>query len=124
MKFKNKKVEERFHNMTKTAQRLAGEMCAWALEYHGIELVITETWTLAAEDHKLGRVSDTHRTGRAFDIRTKNLPDWFKPKFIEHFNFLYQKRLGAQTKDGAVLIVDKAHGNGPHWHVQVRRGVK
>lgn len=124
MKFKTKVVEERFANMTKTAQSLALEMDEWSQTNHGVELTIVETWTLAAEDAKLNRVSDTHRTGRAFDIRTKNLPDWFKPLFINHFTFLYNEKHGAIGKDGPCLIVDKPHGSGPHWHVQVKRGSK
>jgi hypothetical protein len=124
MKFKSKKVEERLVNCTHTIQKLAKEMYEWSLNTYGVEITITETWTTAYEDHKLNRVSDTHRTGRAIDIRTKDIPDWFKPKFIEYFNSLYQKSLGAQTKEGPVLIVDKKHGSGPHWHIQVRRGVK
>ena len=99
-------------------------MYEWSLNTYGIEITITETWTTHAEDMKLNRQSDTHRTGRAIDVRTKDIPDWFQPKFIEYFNALYQKSLGAQTKEGPVLIVDKKHGNGPHWHIQVRRGVK
>lgn len=124
MKFKTKKVEERFIQMTKTAQDLATEMAEWSLEKWNVELVIVETWTTAAEDQKLNRVSDTHRTGRAFDVRTRNLKDDFKKAFIEHFNYLYQQKLGAITPSGPSLIVDKPHGSGPHWHVQVKRGSK
>ena len=124
LKFKTPIVQERFANMTQTAQKLAKEMSDWAFYNYNVELVFTSTWTLAAEDMKLGRVSDSHRTGRAFDIRTKGLKEDFKKAFCEYFNALYQKSLGAQTKDGPMLIVDKPHGSGPHWHVQVRRGVK
>lgn len=124
MKFSTKKAEERFIQMTVTAQNLAKEMVEWSKEKWDVDLVITETWTLAVEDHKLNRTSDTHRTGRAFDIRTRFLKDDFKAAFIEHFNFLYQQKLGAITPTGPVLIVDKPHGSGPHWHVQVKRGSK
>jgi hypothetical protein len=124
MKFSNKKAESRFEQMTVTAQNLCKEMVRWSKDVHGIDLVITETWTTGAEDIKLNRESDTHRTGRAFDIRTRNLPDWFIPKFIEYFETLYGKKLGAVTKDGPKLIVHRPHGSGPHFHVQVRRGVK
>lgn len=124
MKFKTPKVQERFVQMTKTAQDLATEMADWALQKWNVELVFVETWTTAAEDQKLNRVSDTHRTGRAFDIRTKNLKDDFKSAFLEHFRLLYNDKLGAVTPSGPSLIVDKPHGSGPHWHVQVKRGSK
>lgn len=124
MKFSNRKAEERFGQMTKTAQDLAKEMVEWSEEKWNVDLVITETWTLAAEDQKLNRQSDTHRTGRAFDIRTRNLKDDFKKAFLEHFRFLYNDKLGAITPTGPSLIVDKPHGSGPHWHVQVKRGSK
>lgn len=123
LKFSSQKAADRFIQMIVTVQGLAKEMGDWA-HNHGIELVITETWSSGAEDIKLGRESDTHRTGRAFDVRTRNLPDWFKTKFLEHFRFLYNDKHGAITKDGPNLIVDKAHGSGPHWHIQVKRGSK
>jgi hypothetical protein len=124
MKFKNKKAEDRFIQMTVTAQNLAKEMCEWAWTAYQIELIITETWTTGAEDIKLSRESDTHRTGRAFDIRTKGLPDWFQERFLGHFRFLYEAKIGAVGKNGPCLIVDRPHGSGPHWHVQIRRGLK
>lgn len=123
-KFKNAQVEARFIQMLVTTQTICNEMCRWSFDVHGIELVITETWTTGAEDIKLNRESDTHRTGRAFDIRTKNLPDWFKVRFLEHFRFLYEEKHGAVTKDGPNLIVDRPHGTGAHWHVQIKRGSK
>lgn len=123
MNFNNKKTEERFVNMLPRTQKLAIEMDAWARE-QGVELVFTETWTTATEDFKLNRQSDTHRTGRAFDIRTKNLSAEFIKKFIAYFTELYNEKYGAVTKSGPSLIVYRPHGTGPHFHVQIRRGLK
>lgn len=99
---------------------LAIEMHLWALA-KGVSITFTETWTTKEEDLELKRVSDTHRTGRAFDIRTKDLTPEFVEEFKEHFTELYNSRMGAIVKGSPSLIVHKPHGTGPHLHVQIRR---
>lgn len=124
MNFKTKKAAERFKLMHPAAQALAEEMDRWARE-QGVDLVFTATKSTLEEDKKLGRKSDTHRTGRAFDIRTKGLSQEFIYTFLERFNFEYGDSIGAITSDGIPkLIVYKPHGTGPHFHVQIRRGLK
>jgi hypothetical protein len=115
VKFKSKHVEARFALLCDRAKELAIEMAVWAMNRYKIELVFTATVSTKEEDKVLGRVSDTHRTGRAFDIRTAGLPEAFIAEFILHFETKYPK-LGAGK-----LIVNKAHGTGPHLHVQLNR---
>lgn len=120
LKFSSPAAEAGFEKMKLHTKWLAVEMHLWA-EAEGHTLTFTATFSTPEEDKKLGRVSDTHRTGRAFDIRTRDLPAEFISKFIEHFNTLYNRTMGAVTKDGPNLIVHKPHGSGPHLHVQIRR---
>lgn len=120
LKFATEAAEKNFEKMKLSTKWLAVEMHVWA-SGKGVEIVFTATWSTPEEDKKLGRVSDTHRTGRAFDIRTRNLTPEFLAEFIEHFNTLYNEKMGAVTKDGPALIVHKPHGSGPHLHVQIRR---
>jgi hypothetical protein len=120
LKFKDELTEQRFEKMKLTTKWLAVEMHLWALQ-HGVTLVFTATWSTAEDDKKLGRISDTHRTGRAFDIRTKDLSPEFLEAFQTYFNTLYNEKMGAVTKQGPALIVYKPHGTGPHFHVQIRR---
>ena len=124
MKFKSKIAEERFVLMHPQAQELASAMVEWARINYDIELVITETRTTKTEDEALGRESDTHRTGRAFDIRTRDLPQEFIHDFIQYFSTLYG-HLGAVSgkTNKPNLIHYKPHGTGPHFHVQIRRGL-
>lgn len=121
MKFKTPEVEKRFYNMHPEAQKLAYEMDKFASSHFNIELVITATVSTQEEDYKLNRVSDSHRTGRAFDIRTRDLPDSFIAQLIHHFKKLYNKSHGAIANGRPSLIVNKPHGSGPHLHVQLNR---
>lgn len=123
MKFKSQKVKDRFSNVHPVLQQMVLEMDEWVRNTFYREFTITETWTTAIEDHKLNRTSATHREGRAVDIRTKDLPTDLVEAFQIYFNTLYEKRLGAQTQSGANLIHFKPHGTGPHFHIQIRRGV-
>lgn len=123
MKYANDVVADRFSQMLPRTQELAIEMDTWSQTNYGIELTLTETATTWAEDKALNRKSDTHRTGRAFDIRTRDLPESFIAEFCAHFRKKYPT-LGA-IKDGQYqLIVWKPHGSGPHLHVQIKRNFK
>lgn len=118
--FSNELAESRFSKLVPRAQELAVEMALWAKENFNIDLVFTETFTYIGEDRKLGRISDSHRTGRAFDIRTRGLPETFIAQFCAHFRKKYPG-LGA-IKDGCHnLIVYRPHGSGPHLHIQIKR---
>jgi hypothetical protein len=120
MKFKDDVIAARFDDMNKLAKVIATEMDEWSQVNHGIELTITATTSTLDEDKSLGRVSDTHRTRRAFDVRTSNLSE-------ELVNGLIEATLKKYGKYGAVasaipqLIVNKPHGTGPHLHVQLNR---
>lgn len=121
MRFKDDKAEKNFEKMLLPTKWLAVEMHVWA-ESKGVTLTFTATWSTSEEDKVLGRVSDTHRTGRAFDIRTSDLSPEFIEEFMKHFNGKYQEKMGAVTPHGPVLILFKPHGTGPHFHVQIKRG--
>lgn len=120
MKFKNDIVSSRFEDMNITAQKIAKEMDEWLQKNYGLELMLTATVSTAKEDKELSRVSDTHRTRRAFDIRTHDMKEHIITEFIEYFNLRYGK-FGAVASAKPQLIINKPHGSGPHLHVQLNR---
>lgn len=120
MKFKTDIVESRFPDMNITAQKIATEMDEWLQKNYGIELFLTTTVSTSAEDRELKRISDTHRTRRAFDVRTYDIADHILKDFIDYFNLRYGK-LGAVASAIPQLIVNKPHGSGPHLHIQLNR---
>lgn len=120
MNFKNELVESRFEFMCEEAKALAKEMSFWLLKKYNVEMVITETFTTEQEDQLLKRQSDTHRTGRAFDIRTGSIPNDILAEFIAVFRKKYSS-IGAFANGQRNLIVYKPHGTGPHLHVQLDR---
>jgi hypothetical protein len=120
MKFKDDVVAARYEDLHKYAKQLAEEMDKWSKDNHGTELTLTATVSSRDEDKELGRISDTHRTRRAFDIRTSNLSETLIEEMCTHFRKKY-KNLGATTSTGSQLIVNKPHGTGGHLHVQLNR---
>ena len=120
MKFKDDIIAVRFEDMHKTAKMIAIEMDNYAKEKYGIELCLTATTSTSAEDKLLGRESDTHRTRRAWDIRTRDLPDELVAELCSVFRKKHGK-LGAMVKGVPHLIVYKPHGTGPHLHCQLNR---
>ena len=121
MKFKDKETEDRFPLMHDQVQKVAKEMDNWLINKFNIELTITATVSTKDEDRKLGRVSDTHRTGRAFDVRTRDLPDNVIAEFCAHFRKKYNNPYGAMSGGQRNLIVYRPHGTGPHLHIQFNR---
>lgn len=120
MKFKTELVKERFKFMHPVVQEIAKEMDEWAMKEFKIELTLTQTYTTKEEDKEVGRVSDTHRTGRAFDVRTVDLPEALVANLCAVFRKKYRK-LGAMVSGNPNLIIYKPHGTGPHLHVQLNR---
>lgn len=65
--------------------------------------------------------SDTHQTGRAFDLSVKGWNNEDVENFILYFEHKY-KNYAAITKEGGTrLILRHDIGLGDHIHVQVRR---
>lgn len=120
MKFKDDIVKDRFHDMHPKAQELAAEMDAWSVKHHGQELTLTATVSTIEEDKELQRVSDTHRTRRAFDIRVKDLSEQHIAELCAEFRKTWSK-YGALVKGVRTLIVYRPHGTGVHLHVQLDR---
>jgi hypothetical protein len=120
MKFKTSEVENRFKDLHPQAQKIATEMDEWSVKNFQKELTLTTTCSTKVEDKLLNRVSDTHRTRRAWDIRVSDLSEDHIAQMCAYFRKQY-KRLGAITSSGAELIVYKPHGTGPHLHCQLNR---
>ena len=120
MKFKDDVIAARFDDMHTKVKEVAIFMDEWSVKNYGIELTITETTTTKEEDSALGRVSDTHRTGRAFDVRTRDLPESLIAELCAATRKAYGK-YGAQVNGAASLVVYRPHGSGPHLHIQLNR---
>jgi hypothetical protein len=120
MKFKTPEVEERFKDLHPMAQKIATEMDEWSVKNFNVELTLTTTCSTKAEDKLLNRVSDTHRTRRAWDIRTKDLSEDHISQLCAYFRKLYNK-YGAVANGQRQLIVYRPHGSGPHLHCQLDR---
>lgn len=120
MKFKTDVAKDRFPDLHPQLQKILVEMDEWAKEKYGIELTITATVSTKAEDLSLQRKSDTHRTRRASDVRTGDLPESLIAELCAVFRKKYGK-LGALSGGYAQLIVYKPHGTGSHLHIQLNR---
>ena len=120
MKFKDDVIAARFKDMCDLAQKISTEMDEWCMKNYNIELTLTTTVSTKEEDLQLKRVSDTHRTRRAWDIRTYDLPDSLIAELTAVFNKKYGK-YGAVASALPQLIVNKTHGRGPHRHCQLSR---
>lgn len=131
MKFKNQLVAERWSGVHPKLREIASDADKFMQDNFGIEIVITESATTPEEDKRVGRVSITHRDkpwGRALDMRTAGVSPHALDMLKIYLNGKYGT-LGAVVIDKVTnkpinnLIVDKKHGTGPHWHVQIKRGI-
>ena len=120
MKFKTPEVESRFKDLCPLSQTIAKDMDNFCKKKYNIEITLTATVSTHEEDKELKRESDTHRTRRAFDVRTIDLPESLIAELCAYTRKRYNKE-GARTSDGPALIVYKPHGTGSHLHVQLNR---
>ena len=122
--FKHEKDKRNLTLIAKPLQAIAAEMDAWLRKNYKIDLCITATLSTLAEDQALNRVSSSHREGRAFDVAIRTWTPTILRSFIEFFNAKYSD-LGAVSKTDGFrrFIVHKAHGSGPHLHVQIGKDI-
>jgi hypothetical protein len=53
---------------------------------YSVQLVITQTRTSEWQDKQIGRISSSHREGRAVDIRTKDVDSYIIADLIDYIN--------------------------------------
>jgi hypothetical protein len=87
---------------------------------HGQTLTITDVLSDPMEDKKLKRVSNSHSQGRAFDFRTKGIPQEFLRKVENVFEEKYKKWAAISSKTKLPnLIYYHGEGDNHHGHVQI-----
>ena len=116
-----KALLDEFQELDSKAQVIAEDMGRFFV-LNNYRLIITDIISNEAEDKALGRVSASHREGRAYDFRTWNLPEEFLARVEKEFETRYKNWAAISSKTGKPeLIVYHDNGNGKHGHVQIRR---
>jgi hypothetical protein len=119
-RYKTRQIAFRSRYLSVTAKEILEYACDWAQEHLKRDLVITETVTTPAEDLALKRVSNSHATGRAFDISCRG----WNQNDIDALTAALKDTYGAvgaisgKTKKPNLVYVHNA-GSGIHFHVQV-----
>lgn len=116
--FKHEKDKSKFLYLHPIALLLLFDMNWWAQE-RGLPFLVTDTVTTKEEDIFLGRQSDTHRTGRAFDISIHGWSTDDIDEFMYHFKEKYEEYAAVNKHGDTVLIPPINHGTAPHFHVQI-----
>ena len=94
------------------------DIANWHIE-RGIPFMVTATISTLDEDNALKRVSSTHRTGRAFDFRVKDLTEEQLTELVDTFNHKY-KTIAATTHElEQTLVVIHGKNVNRHAHVQI-----
>lgn len=120
MRFSSPEIKERYEFLHPKAKEIMEDMDSFAQVEFNKELTFTDTVTTWAEDVALKRVSDTHRTRRAWDIRIRDLTDNEIARLCAYTRKKWGK-FGAVVNGTPSLIVYKPHGSGPHLHCQLNR---
>jgi len=118
IKFKNETDKELFFKLHPLLIMVLGDIANYFRD-NGKEFLITATISTLEEDQKLNRVSSSHRTCRAVDVRTNGIDEMFLKNCQNHFNFKYRWLGAVDSYGNSQLIVYKPHGTGPHFHIQI-----
>lgn len=114
-----KELKEEFKLLKPTAQRVAIHMAQYCVE-NGFRLIITDVMSDLTEDLKLGRVSASHREGRAFDFRIHGWSKEFKDKFETFFESYYATVAAVSKETGKPNLILYHNVKGLHGHCQIR----
>lgn len=119
--FKTDQARDRAMWLHETAAALMYHMAEWCL-LKGWPFVVTDTVTTEEEDRQLNRISDTHRTARAFDVSVRDWTESMIQEFSEHFELEWGRMGAISAHDHEPhLIVHHDAGEGDHMHVQLSR---
>lgn len=120
MIFKHNKDIERALYLHPVLLIMVFDMHSYCLR-RSLPFVVTSTVSTIEEDERIGRISATHREGRAVDISIQGWTTDEIDDFMLHFQKKYWE-FAAKKPDGErVLIPPVNHGSAPHIHVQVSR---
>lgn len=118
MIFKHRKDYHRFYCLHPLLIAIVADMYMWCHE-RNIPFIVTSTVSTVAEDKRLSRISDTHRTGRALDLRSWVFTQKQRLEFISYFNNKYKKSAAISRSGKANLVVYKT--NPEHFHIQIHK---
>ena len=117
--FKTELAKRRAVHMHPLLKNIMVEMVNWFAANKRLA-TITATVSTIEEDNLIGRKSRTHREGRAFDLRTWDLPKELVEECVDVFEKTYG-HLGAisfKTNEPNLIVWHDA-GTGAHLHVQL-----
>lgn len=126
LKFKTKKIQDRFPLVHPLLQEILQDMSAWLKKKYNRDLTLSESVTTLEEDKRLKRVSTSHQEGRAVDgdVTPEDESPWSKEitnEFVVHFGKKYDKTHGALSKSGVRKCV-VFHNSGHGWHLHIQIG--
>lgn len=123
MIFRHERDKIRFHDLIGPLKVILIEADNWMIK-RGKELIVTETWTIEAEDLLLGRVSKSHQEFRATDASDDNLSQLDIIEFKEFMKLKFGHFGAISYSDGKRRIM-RYHKNkgseGYHFHIQIDR---
>ena len=95
------------------------DMSDWCYR-RNIPFVVTDTISTVKKDLKLGRRSDSHRTFRAFDLRSRSFREEQLQEFMRHFNEKCEDVAAVSPSDHLPhLVVLHGEGDNEHMHISI-----
>lgn len=96
------------------------DLARYAQEKHGYKLVVTQTITTEAQDRALNRQSNSHRTCRAIDIRTKDMPFMVRDSLLNYINNKPEwKKYHYERSSGGHILAYFHNGTAEHIHLAI-----
>lgn len=119
MKFKYKKDMRLFFSLHPALILIFADLNNYAYEKHNIELTITSTVSTPQEDAALGRISSSHATRRAIDIRTKDIDVFALQDILVYINSKRAYKKYHYTSFSGEKRLAYLHGEGDEEHIHL-----
>lgn len=122
LKFKNKRDSKMFSALNPILIGIYIDLFLYVKKKYDVELVITDTVSTKMRDRLLGRKSDAHRTGRAIDVRTKDLDAFIVQDIIKYLNYNPEyKKYKYISSSGKKRLAYYHIGTNEHLHISIHK---
>jgi len=118
MEFKHKEDMELFFKLHPILMAIMVDMYSYCYD-NNMPFIVTDTISTTQEDKELGRISSSHRTHRAADVRVRGWDNLELKDFQNYFNEKYKDVAAVSRGGDKNLFLVHNSGHGIHGHIQI-----
>jgi len=120
IKFKYERDMKLFCALHPALIMIFGDLARYAMEKHSYSVTVTQTITTEIQDNAVNRTSNSHRTCRAIDIRSKDMPFNVRNSLLDYINSKPEwQKYHYERRSGGKILAFHHVGTAEHIHLAI-----